>query len=43
MTTGLNDTTWTNPQTKNHKKSHELRLIRPQTWHKIPERMCLNS
>jgi len=22
---------------KNHKKSHELRLIRPQTQHQIPE------
>jgi len=22
---------WTNPQIKNHTRSHELRLIRPQT------------
>jgi len=27
----LKNTTWTNPQFKNNKKSHELRLIRPQT------------
>jgi len=26
--------TWTIPQIKNHKKSHELKLIRPQTQHK---------
>jgi hypothetical protein len=26
--------TWTSPQIKNHKKSHELGLIRPQTQHK---------
>jgi hypothetical protein len=32
---------WTNPQIKDHKKSHELRLIRPQTQHKNPEHMYL--
>ena len=25
--------TWTNPQIKDHKKSHELRLTRPQIQH----------
>jgi len=25
----LKNKTWTNPQIKNHKKGHELRLIRP--------------
>jgi len=29
--------TWINPQIKTHKKSYELRLIRPQTLHKNPE------
>jgi len=33
----LKNKTWTNPQIKNHKKGHELRLIRPQTEHKNPE------
>jgi len=33
--------TCTKPQIKNHKK--KLRLIRPQTWHKNPEHMYLNS
>jgi hypothetical protein len=28
---------WTNPQIKNHKRSHELRLIRPQMQHKYPD------
>jgi len=28
---------WTNSHIKNHKKSHELKLIRPQTQHKNPE------
>jgi len=27
----LENKTWTNPKIKNHKKSHELRLITPQT------------
>jgi len=31
------------PQIKNQNKSYELRLIRPQTWHKSPEHMYLNS
>jgi hypothetical protein len=33
----------TNQQIKNHKKSHELKLIRPQTQDKTPEHMYLNS
>jgi hypothetical protein len=33
--------TWTNPQIKNNKKSHELRLIRTQTQYKNPEHMSL--
>jgi hypothetical protein len=28
---------------KKYKKSHEIRLIRPQTQHKNPECMSLNS
>jgi len=28
---------WTNPHIKNHKKSHEFKLIRPQTQHRNPE------
>jgi len=31
------------PVHKNHRKSHELRLVRPQTWHKNPEHVYLNS
>jgi len=30
-----------NLQIKNHKNSHELRLIRPQTQHKNPQHMYL--
>jgi hypothetical protein len=37
----LKNKTWTNPQIKNHKNSHELGLIRPQTQHKNPEHMYL--
>jgi len=33
LTTKFKNKTWTNPQIKNHTKSHELRLIRPQTQH----------
>jgi hypothetical protein len=33
--------TWTNPQIKDHKKSHELRLTRPQTPHMKPEHTYL--
>jgi hypothetical protein len=29
LTIRLKNKTWTNPQIKNHMKSHELRLIRP--------------
>jgi hypothetical protein len=39
LTTSLNNKTWTNPQNKNHKNSHEFGLIRPQSQHKIPEYM----
>jgi hypothetical protein len=34
LTTRFKNKTWTNPQIKNHKKSHEPRLIRPQTTQK---------
>jgi len=30
LTARVKNITWTNPQIKRHKKSHELRLIRPQ-------------
>jgi len=33
--------TWTNPQIKDHKKSYELRLTRPQTPHMKPEQTYL--
>jgi hypothetical protein len=33
--------TWSNPQIKNHKKSLEIRLTRPQTQHKKPEHIYL--
>jgi len=42
LTTKLINKTRVNPWIKNHKKSHELRLIRPQIWHKIPEHMYLH-
>jgi hypothetical protein len=38
-TTRHKNKTRNNPQIKNHKKSCELRLNRPQTWHKIPDHM----
>jgi len=31
LTPRLKNKTWTNPQIKNHKRSHDLELIRPQT------------
>jgi hypothetical protein len=31
LTTRLKNKIWTNQKVKNHKKSHELRLMRPQT------------
>ena len=37
----LKNKTWTNPQIKNHKKGHELRLITPWTEHKNPEHTYL--
>jgi hypothetical protein len=37
----LKNKTWTIPQTRNHKKSHELRFIRPLTPHKRAEHMYL--
>jgi hypothetical protein len=33
--------TWTNLQIKNYKKSHELKLIKPQTQHQNPEHKYL--
>jgi hypothetical protein len=41
LTARLKNKTGTNPQTKDHKHSHELRLIRQQTQHKNPEQMYL--
>jgi cellobiose-specific phosphotransferase system component IIB len=35
--------TWANPQIKNQKKSHAVKLIKPQIRHKSPEHMYLNS
>jgi len=35
--------TWTSPQIKIHKKGRELKLIRPQTQHKNPIHIYLNS
>jgi len=35
LTKSLKNKTWTNSQIKNPKKSHQLRLMRPQTWCKI--------
>jgi len=35
LTTRLKNKTWTNSQIENPKKNPELRLMRPQTWHKI--------
>jgi hypothetical protein len=35
--TRFKNKTWINPKIKNHKESHELRLIRPQTHHKYSE------
>jgi hypothetical protein len=43
LTTRLKNKTQAKPQTKNHKNSHELRLIRRQTRHRNPEQMHLNS
>jgi len=43
LSTILNNRTWTNPQITNHKKNHELGWIRPQTQHRNPEHMYLNS
>jgi len=43
LTTRLKNKTWTNPQDKSHMKIHVLRLIRPQTWHKIPEHVYFIS
>jgi hypothetical protein len=34
LTTRLKNKTWTKPQIKNHKMSHELRLIRPDITQK---------
>jgi hypothetical protein len=43
LTTRLKNKTWTNLQIKNHKKSRELRILKPQTQHKNPEHMYLKS
>jgi len=43
LTTRLKNKTGTNPQIKNHKKSHERRLIRPQTPHIRPQTPHTNS
>jgi len=43
LTTWLKNKTWTNPQIRNHEKSHDHRLIRPETQHNDPEHMSLNS
>jgi hypothetical protein len=37
ITVRIKNKTWTNPQIKNHRKSHELRLIRPQTKYRNTE------
>jgi hypothetical protein len=41
LTTRLKTKTWKDLQIKNHKNSHELRLIRPQTQHKNPKHTYL--
>ena len=41
LTTRLKNKIWDNIQIKNHKKSHELRLVTPQMQHKSPEYMYL--
>jgi hypothetical protein len=41
LTARLKNKTWMSLQIKNHKKSHELRLIRPQTQQKNPEHTYL--
>ena len=44
MTYKVKNKTWTNSQIKKkNEKSHELKLIMPQTWHKNPAHMYLNS
>ena len=39
INTRLKNKTWTNPQIKNHKNIHEIRLIRQQSRHKNPQHM----
>jgi hypothetical protein len=41
LTIRLKNKMWINPPIKNHKKGHELRLIRLQAKHKNPEHMYL--
>jgi hypothetical protein len=41
LNTSPKNKTWTSLKIKNHKTSHERRLIKPQTQHKNPEHMCL--
>jgi hypothetical protein len=43
LTTFLKSTTWTNLQIKKHTKSHKLRLIRPQTQHRLPGHMYFKN
>jgi hypothetical protein len=43
LTTRFKNKTWINPPIKNHKKVHELGLIRLHAKHKNPEHMYLNS
>ena len=41
LTTSLKNNSWTSLKIKNHKTSHEHRLIRPQKQQKNREHMCL--
>jgi hypothetical protein len=41
LTTTLKNKTSANSQIEGHKKSHDLRLLRPQTQHRNPEGMYL--
>jgi len=41
INTRLKNKTWTNPQIKNHKNSHEIRLIKQQSRHKNPQHTYL--
>jgi hypothetical protein len=43
LNTRLKKKTWTNPKIKHNKMGYELLLIGPQTRHKNPEHIYLNS